>query len=193
MSHVSDEIEGNVTTLLEVMDVTFNVVYVGEGADQPDPVKGTDRYELNSKPQPWKHDLWQFTLSSPKRDGDPHSRPAASMSETFKTGLGHRVKPKGFVSGWHHGYVRPGTLAAEQNMKLMTPVKPTAASVLYSILLDGEAQHQSFRDWAGDFGYDADSINAFTTYQACCKIGESLSKIFTREQRASLQEALQEY
>lgn len=71
------------------------------------------------------------------------------------------------------------------------PVKPEAAGVLYSLLLD--ASEQSFSYWCGDLGYDTDSIKAFNTYHACERIGKELRTVFDREQRAELSKLLEDY
>lgn len=72
-------------------------------------------------------------------------------------------------------------------------VAPTPASVLYCLISDSEANEYSFNDWCDNFGYNNDSIEAFNTYQACCKIGKDLLRVFTRTQIESLREILQDY
>lgn len=73
------------------------------------------------------------------------------------------------------------------------PTVPTAASVLYSLLLDATAIDQSFQDWCSDFGADNDSIEAFKTYQTCCEIGLKIRAFFSHEERAQLATMLQDY
>lgn len=71
--------------------------------------------------------------------------------------------------------------------------RPTAASILHSLILDSSASGQSFPDWCADFGSDSDSIKAFDTYRACLDIAENLRKLFTTEQRQHLATLLQDY
>lgn len=76
---------------------------------------------------------------------------------------------------------------------LRKKVKPSAASVLHSLLLDASANDRSFNDWCSDYDYSNDSMKAFETYQACCAIGEKLRKIFNHAQRETLRELLEGY
>lgn len=76
---------------------------------------------------------------------------------------------------------------------LRSPVVPTAASVLHSLLLDSEAVNSRFSDWCADFGYNDDSIKALGTYNTCCKIGHQLRGFFTHQQRETMREILQDY
>lgn len=71
--------------------------------------------------------------------------------------------------------------------------RPVAADVLHSLLLDGQAAHMSFDDWCGEYGYDTDSMKAFRTYEACCKVGRDLERVLTREQCDELSALLQDY
>lgn len=70
---------------------------------------------------------------------------------------------------------------------------PTAADVLYSLVLDSSAADQSFDDWCGDYGYSNNSLKAFDTYRACCKNGAEMRKLFSPDQRRKLAELLQDY
>lgn len=72
-------------------------------------------------------------------------------------------------------------------------VSPKLADVMYSLLSDSSAMDETFADWCGNFGYDDDSIKALETYQACVKIGQSLSKAFTPAELQELREIFQDY
>ena len=48
---------------------------------------------------------------------------------------------------------------------LLTP--PKLADVLYGLTLDASAHGQTFEEWAGDCGYDTDSMKAKAVYDAC--------------------------
>lgn len=96
----------------------------------------------------------------------------------------YRVSFNKFTTDYHMGL---------GNRKLNKPVSPTAASVLYSLLMDAQSIETSFEHWCSDLGYDADSISALNIYTACCKVGKELNKVFTPEQRTHLSELLQDY
>jgi hypothetical protein len=72
-------------------------------------------------------------------------------------------------------------------------IAPSAAGVLYSLLMDAEAHDMPFAEWCDNFGYSSDSIKALHTYQQCEETARALKKVFTSEQMAELREALQDY
>lgn len=78
--------------------------------------------------------------------------------------------------------------------EVLIDCKPTAASVLYCLVLDAEAlNHSGFEDWASTFGYDLDSRSAEKTYRACLDCGIKLRHIFGDVGIAELQVLLQDY
>jgi len=122
-------------------------------------------------------DAWRVTLGKFNTD--------------FYTGLGCRTPTPAPADGGpppRRGTVMHAGLEARRK-----PITPTAAGVLYCLLSDAEAVDQSFTDWAGDLGYDTDSRKALETYEACCKIGQSLRTVFTHSQREELRILLQDY
>lgn len=142
----------------------------------------------------WPHDKFNIVLTP--KGKSPY------LFE-FSTGIGHRVHLKNFkvpaktifngtkhreLTGWTKAFIPSDSFRPEYVV-----VKPTAASVLYSILLDGSAIDMSFHDWCGDYGYDTDSISARATYDACCVIGVKLRSLLTFEMRTVLSELLQDY
>jgi hypothetical protein len=100
-----------------------------------------------------------------------------AMGADYFTGIGNVIKPKSQV---FHGVPA-------------RPITPTAADVLYSLLLDAGAVDQSFIDWCAELGGDSDSIAAFKTYSLCCEIGQKMRAFFTAEERAQLATMLQDY
>jgi len=131
------------------------------------PIKVT--YVGKVQDKEWPHFLWTVVLKG--KDGLYWTAP-------YKTGLGLVEKPK----------TRPcGPPPSEQ------PKRPTNADIMYSLLLDADADDQSFNEWCDNYGYDTDSMKAFKMYQACCEEAISLKKTFTREQLENMREALQDY
>lgn len=121
----------------------------------------------------WQCDAWRVSFAAGK-----------SRFETdYYTGLGHRKVPGNRPLKKPHeiGYVAP------------KPVTPCAADVLYSLILDSSAIDTSFDYWCSDYGYDADSISAFNTYQQCCKIAKELRQVFTNAQVETLRGLLEDY
>lgn len=90
----------------------------------------------------------------------------ANQEFEFFTGLGHR-NPK--------------------------PVPPSAASLLYSLILDRSAGTQTFDNWCAEIGYDPDSRKALATYLACQANAVKLERVFTSEQLAELETMLEDY
>lgn len=95
-----------------------------------------------------------------------------------------------FYQGFGHRESTPTKAAPWRPVKI---TRPTAASVLYCLLSDAAAIHQSFTDWVSELGMDTDSRKVLAIYEACCDIGHALRKVFTHAQRAELTELLQEY
>jgi hypothetical protein len=73
-------------------------------------------------------------------------------------------------------------------------VQPTAASVLYCLLMDADAiNHPNFESWADCCGYDQDSRAAEKTYRACLENGLKLRRVLGEQGMDDLQEMLQDY
>jgi hypothetical protein len=117
--------------------------------------------------KPWECFAWRVSFH---RTGKP-----GNLATDFFRGLGH-VKPRR-----HHfeGFERP--------------LAPTAAAVLYSLILDSDAADQSFMDWCADYGYSDDSLSALDTYRACCAIAVKLRAFFSTDERAKLADLLADY
>lgn len=121
----------------------------------------------------WECDAWRFTMAG-----------KMTYSGDYYTGTGNRKLTKQAE--------RMNKLYGYEKSK-PEPVAPCATDVLYSLINDSQAADMSFNDWCSDYGYNNDSIKALATYQACCKEGEELRKVFSRETLAELAEALQDY
>ena len=90
-------------------------------------------------------------------------------------------------------YTGTGLRKALTKFQAPRPVAPVAADVLHSLLLDASACEMSFSDWAGDYGYSDDSIDALNVYRKCCAIGKDLRKVFDAKTRQAISDALQDY
>jgi len=72
------------------------------------------------------------------------------------------------------------------------PVKPNAASVLCSLIVDSSASSMIFDEWCSDFGYDTDSRKALETYMLCQQIANKVQRLFGHVLK-ELREILSEY
>jgi hypothetical protein len=72
-------------------------------------------------------------------------------------------------------------------------IEPNPADVMYSLIIDSDAlDASSFEDWAGNFGYDADSRNAEKIYRACLKIALKLRNGLGEAKLQALREAAED-
>jgi hypothetical protein len=69
---------------------------------------------------------------------------------------------------------------------------PTAADVLYCLVLDAQASDELFETWADNFGYDQDSRKAEAMYNECRKIAYEMRKVFTPAQIDHIAELVRE-
>ncbi len=156
-----------------------------------------------SKGSEWQHDL--FNVSFIKGSN--------LINTEFKTGLGHRIpKPKKVTSVCKYNKelkkanIEKGLHLIKEDFRLSGgykntfysggscfAVSPTAASVLYSLLLDSDCGHELFEDFCDNFGYDQDSIKALEIYKACQKNAKQLNNMFTQKQLEELRELLEDY
>lgn len=71
---------------------------------------------------------------------------------------------------------------------------PKLVDILYCLVLDSSVlDHSSFEGWAGDFGYDTDSIKALEIYKECKKQANQFRNLFSASERAKLAELFQDY
>lgn len=74
------------------------------------------------------------------------------------------------------------------------PIMPEAADVVWSLVLDADVlNYRGFSDWAGNFGYDDDSIKAKSLYDACMEIALQLRGAIGEAGMEKLAEAGQDY
>jgi hypothetical protein len=127
------------------------------------------KYVGETKRDEWTCDQWQVKF---KRGAQSFKK---EFDTQYYTGTGLRKK------------VGKGYLAQ------VKPVAPSAASILHSLLSDGQALETSFEYWCSDYGFDSDSISALNTYKACCEIGKKLNMFFNHEEREQLAKLVEEY
>lgn len=110
----------------------------------------------------WQHDKWTVIING--------------QTFEYSTGIGNRVAKK-----WDQDkkeFARLMRMQPKQelinlknhNNKLqaVSTVKPlNIDDVLYSLLIDSDANEYTFEDWADNFGYDTDSRKAEQIYHAC--------------------------
>lgn len=104
----------------------------------------------------------------------------------FHSGTGNRIPTK----TWYGPRIKP---AGDRKAGYVRVVDPSAASVLYCLLLDARANDLSFSNWCAEYGYDEDSMKAFRMYQECCETDKKLRAIFKPEQVAELNVLLEDY
>jgi hypothetical protein len=64
--------------------------------------------------------------------------------------------------------------------------QPTAADVIYCLLLDYDSGVMSFDEFCNEFGYDNDSMTNFKVYRTCTESAKKLSLIFSASDIESL-------
>jgi hypothetical protein len=173
-SKPESDTEKQVRELLEVNSISFSASYL---------------YFDDSKQ--WKSDKWLIKVS------------CNGKVETFdySTGIGLRQLPN--KKSLHLIYAlddlkkakttttRNNALRDIESHKL--PVVPSAAGVLFCLLLDSQSANESFSNWCANYGYDADSITAFNIYQSCEAISKKLGKVLSHSLQSTLNELLQDY
>lgn len=108
------------------------------------------------RPEPWECFTW---LASLHYDGRFVTVPE------YHTGIGC-VKETKRADGKHLGNVA---------------VTPSAADILYSMLMSMDSIDESFEAWCSNFGYDTDSRRAENMYHACKGEAEKVIKLLGRE------------
>lgn len=172
----SEEIKLAVLESLKAMNVEMTAVHAG--AQMRDQGEGQKK---------WECDAWRITFTRTIQENARITHKSEGFD--YYTGIGHRKAPK--PMSWNN-LQSPREIERwkKENAK---PVKPDAAGVLYSLVMDASANDQSFNDWCADYGYDTDSRKAFETYQACCDAAKQLNRLFSRAEQESLRELLQDY
>lgn len=74
------------------------------------------------------------------------------------------------------------------------PIVPEIADVLYSLSLDSSVlDFPTYEDWAGEYGYDADSRKGEATYRACIEIALKMRAGLGEAGMRQLADAVQDY
>ena len=77
---------------------------------------------------------------------------------------------------------RKSVAYAEGLAKASKAYKPDPADVLQSLQVDcSVSYHDTFEDWASEFGYDLDSRKAERTYDACRKTAKAMRDVLGAE------------
>lgn len=170
---MSKEIEAAVAAILDRDGIKFSAVLRGE-----------------TKRDDWSCDEWFCTFDT--------GRKPEQMFE-FYTGLGHRKRTEAKERAWQLALAvnppSPRSLMYEAMLKANPPIPqpPPPASVLYSLLLDSEAETRRFSDWCADYDYSDDSIKARNLWEDCIRNSQKLHRIFNRAQIEELRTALDGY
>ena len=136
----------------------------------------------------WDHDKWLVNFNGEVFE--------------YKTGTGHRIKRNKRPTVPNKARICRVDNEKERKQLIYfevvsdrdyLAVAPTAASVLYCLLLDGNACDTSFNYWCDEYGYSNDSMQAFKIYQSCCEIDEKLNKALSYETRNKLNALLEDY
>lgn len=162
-----NEQQRSIETFLSENNINFSAHYVGETV----------------KENNWQCDAWRISFQSGNNQ----------METDYFAGLGHRKPVKGAEIRPEAKYPKKSVGYAAWVKMYVKPVTPCVADVLYSIIADSTAIDANFEYWCSDYGYSSDSISAFNTYQACCKIAKDLHRVFTRAQIETLRGLLEDY
>ena len=108
---------------------------------------------------------------------------------------GHKFRPRSNnSSAAQHDAAEKGVYYKTESMFMGSKIPaPALRDVLYSLVLDSSAVDQPFEDWASDFGYDADSRKALSTYETCVKIHRELRALIGTTAINRLQELFADY
>lgn len=151
----------------------------------------------------WESLNWKVTTS---RNGKPF------ITTDYAQGSAHCQAHKGvfiFNSGKPDAHAKRKAIAAECEtgrehrqffagatmLKTGAPLPPPKAEdVLYSLMMDaGVLDCSDFADWCGVYGYNADSIKARATYDACLADALKLRAAVGEDGLRILAEAFQDY
>lgn len=122
---------------------------------------------LHSDADGWEHDSWIVRIGDATFD--------------YKTGIGHR------------GKLKVGGFARKSPAIEYYAVLPTAASVLYSLMLDAQYGEDTFEEFCGSLGYDTASRRALAMHLKCQNIQQKLHKIISAALWETLQNLLEDY
>lgn len=133
-----------------------------------------------------------------------HNSARKSNFETdYMQGIGHIPEVPRCAKGNNYDMVQARAEAAEKGIYYSKKQDhcswggkkipaPSAADVLYSLVLDADATQYDFEEWASNFGYDTDSRKAEQLYNDCRKIASEMRKVFSSVQVAHIAELVRE-
>lgn len=129
--------------------------------------------ELVEDSEKWRHDLYrvEFLRSN-----------VLLFSTQYSCGVGHRTnsscshvpdnKRKRLIKALHIDKKNMRGNVVQQWL-----IVPTAADVLYSLLIDAQCGSETFEYFCSNCGYDTDSRKALETYLACQEMSVKLRKL----------------
>lgn len=103
------------------------------------------------------------------------------------------------ASHWNLSITRKGcgvkpTITTEYSMGSAHKGAPNLADVMHSLHLDSRGvEGTTFESWAGDYGYDTDSLKAESIYRACVAINGQMRQLFTPEELDQLDILFSDY
>jgi hypothetical protein len=143
---------------------------------------------------------WRVTL---RKVVNP-DRPASVIVATdYMQGIGHvpeseatKFKRYGHSDSiarheYYKSVVESGRYGGAVFNKPLPP--PPLLDVLYSLVMDSDADDYTFEEWCDSYGYDTDSRKAESTYNACREIGTKLRRMLGADTPAKLRELFQNY
>lgn len=126
----------------------------------------------------WPHFSWRVTVTRGDR----------SLTTDYRTGVGHaKPMPDHYAQGLAEYARRTAWLK-----RYSTPIAPTVASVLYSLLSDAQTGLDTFDEYCSSMGLDTDSRKALATYLECQTIGVGVRRMLGELYQAAC-EAAQDY
>lgn len=152
----------------------------------------------------WQSINWTIVAKRNGRDiittdyaqGSGHC-PADKRAFTFANGKPDRhMREKAIAAecetGRHHRQASPGSQHVRDTRQPLSP--PKAEDVLYSLVNEASVLDcASFEDWCADYGYNADSIKARATYDACIASALQLRAAVGDDGMRTLREAFNDY
>jgi len=70
---------------------------------------------------------------------------------------------------------------------------PQVSDVLYSLLMDSDAENMSLSEFCNEFGYDEYSLEGKKIYNLCLKNARGLNKLFTSDEIENFKTLLENY
>lgn len=145
--------------LCSSLGVRMTVTLVGYVSDADKP-----------KDKRWPHFHWRCVLT---REGREHAT-------EYRTGIGH-INP---MPPRYRDHLSESLRKEDWLRDRKAPVAPSPASVLASLLSDGQSASDTFESFCGEMGYDTDSRKALETYLACQGAGTAMRRFLAEHYQA---------